>query len=86
MGSSIYKHSYFAKKHLNYYMAKKILLKEGYEMTGYDDNWKRTGIGVVDFSDGICYVTLRTNMIPSKTNPNMMVCDKVLNVFEWTDD
>lgn len=84
--ASIYRHSYFAKKHLNYYEARGILFKEGYKMTGYNPNWKETGVGVVDFSDGICYITLRTNMIPRVGDPTKLKCDKVINVFEYTDD
>lgn len=86
MRESIYKHNFFAKKHLNYYVARNILFKEGYKMVDYELDWKITKIGIVKFSDGICNIILKTDMIPSKTDPTKLVCNKIMSVSEWTDD
>ena len=89
--ATIYRHSFFIKhgkkgiKRFNYYMAKGMLLKEGYKLISYNKDWKESGKGEVCFSDGVCFATIRTD-IKKNAGTNNYSCGEVLDIHEWTTE
>ena len=89
--ATIYRHSFFVKhnkkgiKRFNYYMAKGVLLNEGYKLISYNKDWKERGKGEICFSDGVFFATIRTDVKKNENTGNYS-CGDVLDIHEWTTE
>lgn len=81
----IYRHSFMWKKHLRYYLAKNMLIEEGFSLKGYDKDFAEKKLVYVYFSDGVCQIKMGVEMVKSKKT-NKIVCGNIMSLEEWTED
>ncbi len=81
----IYRHSFMWKKHMLYYPAKNMLIKEGFSLTGYDKDFASKRLVYVNFSDGISYIKMGVEMVRNKTT-NKIECGNIMSLEEWSED